>query len=29
MAVRAADGRALDLSELEWVDRTELGSEEV
>jgi hypothetical protein len=25
MAVRAADGRALDLSELEWIDRTELG----
>jgi len=24
MAVRAADGRALDLNELEWVDRTEL-----
>src|SRR4051812_41244843 len=25
MAVRAADGRTLDLSELEWIDRTELG----
>jgi DNA-binding HxlR family transcriptional regulator len=25
MAVRAADGRELDLSELEWIDRTELG----
>jgi len=27
MAVRAADGRALDLNELEWVDRTELGAD--
>jgi hypothetical protein len=23
--VRAEDGRALDLAELEWIDRTELG----
>jgi len=27
MTVRAADGRALDLTELEWVDRAELGPE--
>ena len=28
MAVRAADGRTLELNELEWVDRAELGPEE-
>jgi DNA-binding HxlR family transcriptional regulator len=27
VAVRAADGRALDLSELEWIDRSELEPE--
>jgi DNA-binding MarR family transcriptional regulator len=25
MTVRAADGRALELNELEWIDRTELA----
>jgi len=28
MTVRAADGRVLDLNELEWADRAELGTEE-